>query len=85
MPAQVRTDPPAQTADTRPALPPSNVPQPMTRFIGRAREMAEVRQQLASERLVTLVGPGGIGKTRLALEAAREALEATRVGSGSWI
>ena len=55
----------------------------MTRFVGRAREIAEVRKLIASERLVTLVGPGGIGKTRLALEVAREALAGD--AGGVWL
>ncbi len=45
----------------------------LTTFIGRSRELAEIRELLASARLVTLVGPGGAGKTRLALEVATEA------------
>src|SRR5205085_11433067 len=45
---------------------------PLTTFIGRKREMAEVRRRLSAERLVTLVGMGGVGKTRLALELARD-------------
>jgi non-specific serine/threonine protein kinase len=49
-----------------------NLPVPLTSFVGRGREIAEVGALLASERLVTLVGAGGCGKTRLALQAARE-------------
>ncbi|GAA2004136.1 BTAD domain-containing putative transcriptional regulator [Nocardiopsis rhodophaea] len=48
----------------------TNLPAPLTSIIGREREVAEVRALLADERLVTLAGPGGVGKTRLALEAA---------------
>jgi predicted ATPase/DNA-binding SARP family transcriptional activator len=47
-----------------------NLPASLTRFVGRARELADVRAELAANRLVTLVGPGGAGKTRLALEVA---------------
>jgi predicted ATPase/DNA-binding SARP family transcriptional activator len=43
---------------------------PTTRLIGREAEVAAVRRALAAERLVTLVGPGGVGKTRVALEVA---------------
>lgn len=55
---------------------PQRLPAPFSGFVGRSAEVAHVRQALATGRLVTLVGPGGSGKTRLALEAARE-LEAT--------
>src|SRR5262245_42754719 len=45
-----------------------NLPVQLTSFIGRAAEMAEVRRLLAGNRLVTLTGTGGAGKTRLALQ-----------------
>ncbi|MFD0467105.1 NB-ARC domain-containing protein [Nonomuraea thailandensis] len=48
------------------------MPAEATSFIGRRRELAAVRRTLAEARLVTLVGPGGVGKTRLALRAAGE-------------
>lgn len=48
-----------------------NLPLQLTRFLGRERELNEVRRLLGEIRLVTLSGSGGIGKTRLALEAAR--------------
>jgi predicted ATPase/DNA-binding CsgD family transcriptional regulator len=49
---------------------PDGVPAPLTAFIGRERELAEVARLLTAERLVTLTGAGGVGKTRLAIEAA---------------
>lgn len=57
-----------------PPQPISPLPLSLTRFFGRQKEMAQLRQILRSSdaRLITLTGPGGIGKTRLALEAARE-------------
>jgi predicted ATPase/class 3 adenylate cyclase len=61
---------------------PSNLPSPITRFIGRARELQAVQALLENERLVTLTGPGGTGKTRLAIEAARGLLE--RYPDGVW-
>jgi predicted ATPase/DNA-binding SARP family transcriptional activator len=52
--------------------PPSSVPVVPNRFIGRRRELEELAEQLGRSRLVTLTGPGGVGKTRLALELARD-------------
>lgn len=51
-------------------LRPGNVPAPVTTFVGRDEELAEVARLLDRTRLLTLTGPGGSGKTRLALEAA---------------
>ncbi len=64
------------------ASPPHNLPQPLTSFIGRERELAELRQQLESARLLTLTGAGGCGKTRLAIQTASEILE--RFPDGAW-
>ncbi|MEV6152693.1 BTAD domain-containing putative transcriptional regulator [Nonomuraea sp. NPDC052129] len=52
--------------------PATNLPASLTELIGRDAEVAEVRSLLRAGRLVTLTGPGGVGKTRLALEAAAE-------------
>ena len=49
---------------------PPGLPVPLTAFVGRERELAEVARLVAATRLVTLVGAGGVGKTRLAVEAA---------------
>jgi non-specific serine/threonine protein kinase len=46
------------------------VPEARTSFIGRQRQLAELRQRLPTTRLITLTGPGGTGKTRVALQAA---------------
>jgi len=51
-----------------------------TSFVGRDNELTELHLRLASARLVTIVGPGGVGKTRLALETARTAAEEFRDG-----
>ena len=59
-----------------------NLPAPRTSFVGRARARAELLGLLASERLVTLTGLGGAGKTRLALEVARDA--AASFEGGAW-
>src|SRR5262252_341529 len=49
-----------------------NLPAELTSFVGRRRELAEVKTHLASTRLLTLTGSGGAGKTRLAIRAAAE-------------
>ena len=53
---------------------PNNLPAPVDGFVGRAAELDELLLTLADHRLVTLTGPGGSGKTRLALEAAARVL-----------
>ena len=50
----------------------NNLPSPRTSFVGREREVVEVKRELAMTRLLTLTGTGGAGKTRLALEVARD-------------
>lgn len=52
--------------------PAGNLPARLDEFVGRIQELAEVRQAMESSRLVTLVGPGGVGKTRLALQVAAD-------------
>src|SRR5215208_7121295 len=49
-----------------------NLPTPRTSFVGREREMLEVKRELVMTRLLTLTGAGGLGKTRLALELAQD-------------
>ena len=58
--------PPPRTLDARP----NNLPLQLTSFVGRETEISEVVRLLGDHRLVTLTGPGGTGKTRLALEVA---------------
>jgi predicted ATPase/class 3 adenylate cyclase len=53
----------------------TNLPVQPTPLVGRERELAEVRALVAAHRLVTLVGPGGVGKTRLALQVAAEVVD----------
>ena len=52
--------------------PPTNLPAEPTPFVGRGDELVEIMRQLGETRLLTLTGPGGIGKTRLALRTAAE-------------
>ena len=54
---------------------PNNLTQQLNSFIGRERELAEIKQMLASNRLVTLLGMGGIGKSRLSTQLAAEVLD----------
>ena len=54
---------------------PNNLPQQITSFIGRERELAETRRLLANARLLTLLGAGGLGKTRLSLQLAADVLD----------
>jgi non-specific serine/threonine protein kinase len=61
----------------------SNLPVSLTSFVGRQDELTTVGQGIRENRLVTLTGTGGCGKTRLALEVARRALD--RFGDGVWL
>jgi len=61
----------------------NNLPAQSATFIGRDRELEEVRALLRSSRLVTLTGAGGSGKTRLALQVAAELLDGSR--DGVWL
>ncbi len=65
-----------------PALP-NNLPAQLSAFIGRDRELAEIRALVGSSRLVTLTGAGGAGKTRLALQVAAGLLDGS--GDGVWL
>jgi predicted ATPase/DNA-binding CsgD family transcriptional regulator len=60
----------AEATPRPPEHTPHNLPLELSSFIGREREIAEVKRLLGDNRLVTLTGPGGCGKTRLALEVA---------------
>jgi predicted ATPase/class 3 adenylate cyclase len=61
---------PISSTDTTP----NNLPVRLTTFLGREREIGEVRELLGRHRLLTLTGPGGTGKTRLSLEVASRSL-----------
>jgi predicted ATPase/DNA-binding CsgD family transcriptional regulator len=60
-----------------------NLPLPVSSFVGRAGELGEITGLLSRSRLVTLTGPGGVGKTRLALQAAFSLLDGS--GDGVWL
>jgi predicted ATPase/DNA-binding XRE family transcriptional regulator len=72
---------PAQHKFRRPTLR-TNLPSQMTAFIGRESELQEIGSLLRHDRLVTITGMGGVGKTRLALQAARDELES--YSDGVW-
>ena len=67
----------------RPARHSGNLPAEATSFIGRRRELAEIRKKLTEARLVSLAGPGGVGKTRLAIRAAADMRRGFR--DGGWL
>src|SRR5262249_31576758 len=79
--AILRRDPSLEAAAA--ALPPTNLRAQPTSFVGRDELMGRLRQLLEGSRLVTLVGPGGAGKTRLAAELA--ARERSRYADGVWM
>jgi predicted ATPase/DNA-binding SARP family transcriptional activator len=70
-------DPALQAPPPRPATRPRHaIAAPLTELVGRETAVARVRERLRAARLVTLTGPGGVGKTRLAVAVARELAEA---------
>ncbi|WP_432120397.1 BTAD domain-containing putative transcriptional regulator [Streptomyces sp. S1] len=78
----------AKTAETaaaapRPAPVPGNLRARLTSFVGRDEEIAALREDLRAARLVTLLGPGGAGKTRLSQEAAERGADAWP--DGVWV
>ncbi|WP_043624718.1 BTAD domain-containing putative transcriptional regulator [Nonomuraea candida] len=78
--AMLRQDPaltPPAAGPARPAL-----PVPVTRLVGRDEETRRIRAALDQSRLVTLTGPGGVGKTRLALEVAGSWFDGKPAGGG---
>jgi predicted ATPase/class 3 adenylate cyclase len=63
---------------------PHNLPVQLTSFIGREREISEVKALLSTARLLTLTGAGGAGKTRLALQVAADLVD-DEFGDGVWL
>jgi predicted ATPase len=80
-----QSDQPARQATTHGGTGPTlgNLPLELTSFVGRHRELSEVKKALSSSRLVTLTGIGGVGKTRLALRIASEVQ--TDFPDGVWL
>ena len=62
---------------------PNNLPAELSSFVGREPQLAELRRLLRKSRLITLTGPGGAGKTRLALRLSTEVLD--RHPDGAWL
>jgi predicted ATPase len=71
--------PPLRTLDSTPG----NLRTPTTSFLGREGEIADLQRELKAHRLVTLTGPGGVGKTRLALEVGSRS--AHEFPDGVWV
>ncbi|MEV4994467.1 BTAD domain-containing putative transcriptional regulator [Streptomyces niveus] len=80
----LRAERPAPVADPVRRRP-GNLPAPVTSFIGRDADLARIDTLLASGRLVTVLGPGGAGKTRLAVEAARRRRDRDTYRDGVWL
>ncbi len=71
--------PPLHSVDSHP----NNLPRQLTSFVGRERQLEEAKRLLASSPLLTLTGPGGVGKTRIALQLAGELLG--ELPDGAWL
>lgn len=76
--------PPVSIPENEVLSPSTNLPFQLTSFIGREREIVEVKRLLTGTRLLTLTGPGGGGKTRLALEVANTLLVTATFPDGVW-
>ncbi|MFN8490783.1 MAG: tetratricopeptide repeat protein [Caldilineaceae bacterium] len=85
-PASAQQRPVADAPPTPVRLPQTtprhNLPAPLTPFIGRGEQIAQLAQHLPSHRLLTLTGAGGVGKTRLSIEVATQVL--TNFADGVW-
>src|SRR6266567_3641427 len=86
-PTNITNGPTDAAAAGRPAranMPTLGASVPLSSFIGRERELADVKRLLADTRLLTLTGPGGVGKTRLAIEVSRELNSGETFADGVW-
>lgn len=68
--------------DLDPPPPPGNLPVPSDSFIGRIDELRDITERVREHRLVTVTGPGGVGKTRLALRVAEQLVD--EFPDGTW-
>lgn len=76
----IREDfPPLKTLDARP----NNLPVQLTSFIGREEEMLRIKNILKQNRLLTIIGSGGAGKTRLSMQTAADVID--DFGNGVWL
>jgi len=71
---------PARQSNPSPQFVRNNLPAPLTNFIGREKDQADVIHLIATHRLVTLTGSGGVGKTRLSIQVASELLSEYPMG-----
>jgi predicted ATPase/class 3 adenylate cyclase/predicted negative regulator of RcsB-dependent stress response len=71
--------PPLRSLDSRP----NNLPRQMTSFVGRADDLLSARQMIVSAPMVTVTGPGGVGKTRFAVQVCVETLD--KFEEGVWM
>jgi non-specific serine/threonine protein kinase len=74
---------PTPPVDSSVSQPLSNLPASLTTFIGREKEQAEVIKQIRKYRLVTLTGPGGVGKTRLSIKVGEQV--SADYANGVWL
>ena len=58
----------------------ANIPAPLTSFIGREKELKDIAKLLSASRLLTMIGPGGVGKTRLAIQTAHDSIKKFKDG-----
>ncbi|NUV87947.1 AfsR/SARP family transcriptional regulator [Streptomyces sp. KAI-26] len=85
--AQHQAAPAPAPGQATPAPPSTNLPVPLTPLVGRRQALDDLARLLSEARLVTLTGPGGVGKTRLAVAAAtadREAARSGELADGAW-
>ncbi|MQA14274.1 MAG: AfsR/SARP family transcriptional regulator [Pseudonocardiaceae bacterium] len=79
----ILTHDPALAAPVPGSRPRTNLPAPLSSLVGRSGAVADVRKLLDTGRLVTLTGPGGVGKTRLAMETAAQLVD--DLPDGAWV